>query len=73
MVAEVEVRGLAENTTDGETKNINKFIIRALVEAGSHGRDLSNGDIPKYPRIKRTYKAPLALAGQQPALSSPHP
>ncbi|CAB3221974.1 unnamed protein product [Arctia plantaginis] len=27
---------------------------RALVEAGSHGRDLSDGcDIPKYPRIKR--------------------
>lgn len=36
-------------------KNINKFIIRVLVRAGSHGRDLSDGcDIPKYPRNKRT-------------------
>lgn len=42
-------------------KNINKFIIRVLVEAGSHGRDLSDAcDLQKYPRIKRppgaTYK-----------------
>lgn len=51
-------------------KNINKFIIRVLVEAGSHGRDLSDGDLPKYPRIKRTRRikagddAALLLAQQ---------
>lgn len=54
-------------------KNINKFIIRVLVEAGSHGRDLSDGcDLQKYPRIYRppgaTYKgrATPARAAQQP-------
>lgn len=50
-------------------KNINKFIIRALVEAGSHGRDLSDGcDIPKYPRIKR----PLDCCDVQRPAATPH-
>lgn len=46
-------RGIRIKVMEG-IKNINKFIIRVLVEAGSHGRDLSDGcDLQKYPRIKR--------------------
>lgn len=45
-------------------KNINKFIIRVLVEAGSHGRDLfDGGDLPKYPRIKRPSDAQRRKVG----------
>ncbi|CAG9561904.1 unnamed protein product [Danaus chrysippus] len=51
-------------------KNINKFINRALIRAGSHGRDLSDGsDIQKYPCNKRTTNGRLTKTGRHQALA----